>query len=44
VKGDQQILSELNRVKVLFQQRTIALVLGAPLPKPTLPPKEHDHD
>ena len=29
---NQQLISELNRVKVLFQARTIALILGAEPP------------
>lgn len=35
----RQLLSELERVKVLFQARAIALHLGAKPPE-TLPPEE----
>lgn len=30
--SDQQVLSELERVKVLFQARAIAAVIGVPAP------------
>lgn len=36
----QQLISELARVKVLFQARTLALHLGATPPQ-TLTPAEH---
>lgn len=39
-EGTQQLLSELNRAKVLFQARTVAMVIGAPMPCNCLPCRE----
>lgn len=39
----QAILADLLRVKVIFQARTIAAVIGAPLPTP-LPLSPHLQD